>query len=167
MMKKAMFAAILVALPAGSIAQDGNWGYYEPGDGTMQAGIAGDNGAQLIIKCDRTGQRRVYAVIVSPTAVAAAKGASGYESRDVTLRFDDRAPVDDQWRFNDKFAMAMDDRNLRAMTRFGGHLADAKTLNVILKPYQKAPVQLSFDVTGARPALQRVYEACKDEIPFN
>lgn len=165
-MKKAIFAAAVAALPAGAIAQDGNWGYYEPGDGTMQAGVAGANGAQLILKCDKPGKRKVYAVVVSPTAVAAAKGASGYESRDVRLTFDSRPPVDDQWRFNDTFAMAMDDTNLRAMSRFGQNLADAQKLEVILKPYQKAQVQLSFDVTGARAAMERVYEACKDELPF-
>ena len=166
-MKKVLIGTVLAVLPVGAIAEGGNWGYYEPGDGTMQAGIAGSNGSQLIFKCDRAGKRRVYAVIVSPTALAAAKGASGYESRDVTLRFDDRPPIEDQWRFNDKFAMAMDDRNLRAMTRFGGNLADAQKLDVILKPFQKAPVQLSFDVAGARPALERIYEACKDEMLFN
>ena len=165
-MKKVLLAAVAAVLPAGAIAQDGNWGYYEPGDGTMQAGIAGEGGSQLILKCDKPGKRRVYAVIVSPTAVAAAKGSSGFESRDVTLRFDDRPPVEDQWRFNDTFAMAMDDTNLRAMTRFGEKLADAQKLEAILKPYQKAQVQLSFDVTGARAAMERVYEACKDNVPF-
>jgi len=166
-MKKIMLAAALAALSTGAAAQDGNWGYFEPGDGTIQAGVAGANGSQLILKCDKPGKRKVYAVIVSPTAVAAAKGASGFESRDVRLAFDGTAPLDDQWRFNDKFAMAMDDTNLRAMTRFSEKMADAKKLEVILKPLQKAPVQLDFDVTGARGALTRVYESCKDQLPFD
>lgn len=168
-MKNLVIGSALAALSVGAIAQDGegSWGFYEPGDGTMQAGIAGENGSQLIFKCDKPGKRKVYAVVVSPTQVAAAKGAAGYESRDVTLRFDDRAPTDDQWRFNDKFAMAMDDTNLRTMSRFGQGIADAKKLMVILKPYQKAQVQLSFDVAGARQAMERVYAACKDEAPFS
>ena len=165
-MKKIMFAAILVALPAGSMAQDGNWGYYEPGDGTLQAGIAGENGSQLILKCDKTGKDRVYAVIAVNTELAPAKGASGFESRDVRLTYDGGSPVDDQWRFNDKFAMAMNDHSVRAMARFGQKLADAQKLDVLLRPFRKAPVRVSFDVTGARAAMERVFEACRDELPF-
>ena len=165
-MKKWVWVAACAALPAVAAAQEGNWGYFEPGDGTMQAGIAGDNGAQLILKCDKKGKDKVYAVIAVGTELAPAKGASQFESRDVLLTYDGGAPADDQWRFNDKFAMAMNDHNVRAMDRFGDKLAEAEKLDVILKPFRKAPVQLSFDVTGAKGAMERVYKTCGDEVPF-
>jgi len=165
-MKKSMLIAACAALPAVAAAQEGNWGYYEPGDGTMQAGVAGDNGSQLILKCDKKGKDKVYAVIAVGTELAPAKGASQFESRDVLLTYDGGSPGDDQWRFNDKFAMAMNDHNVRAMDRFGGKLAGAQKLDVILKPFRKAPVQLSFDVTGAKTAMERVYAACDDQAPF-
>ena len=165
-MKKWVWVAACAALPAVAAAQEGNWGYFEPGDGTMQAGIAGDNGAQLILKCDKPGEDKVYAVIAVGTELAPAKGASEFESREVRLTYDGGSPDDDQWRFNDKFAMAMNDHNVRAMDRFGDKLAEAEKLDVILKPFRKAPVQLSFDVTGAKGAMERVYKTCGDEVPF-
>lgn len=165
-MHKLIFGATLVAIPVGAFPQDGNWGYYEPGDGTMQAGIAGGNGAQLILKCDKKGKDKVYAVIAVGTELAPAKGAAQFESRDVLLTYDGGSPADDQWRFNDRFAMAMNDHSVRAMDRFGGKLATAGKLDVILKPFRKAPVQVSFDVTGAKGALERVYAACGDTAAF-
>ena len=93
-MKKLGLIAACAALPAAAAAQDGHWGYYEPGDGTMH------------------------------------------------------------------------DHNVRAMDRFGDKLAEAEKLDVILKPFRKAPVQLSFDVTGAKGAIERVYKACGDEAKF-
>ena len=38
-MNKWLFALAAGALPVTAAAQEGNWGYFEPGDGTMQAGI--------------------------------------------------------------------------------------------------------------------------------
>ena len=105
-------------------------------------------------------------MIAVGTELAPAKGASQFESRDVLLTYDGGSPDDDQWRFNDKFAMAMNDHNVRAMDRFGDKLAEAEKLDVILKPFRKAPVQLSFDVTGAKGAMERVYKTCGDEVPF-
>ena len=57
-MHKLIFGATLVAIPVGAIAQDGKWGYYEPGDGTMQAGIAAPS----------AWSRDRYALGLSPTS---------------------------------------------------------------------------------------------------
>ena len=165
-MNRMAIAIALAAGPAAAVAQEGSWGYFEPGDGTLQAGIAAADGSQLILKCDKKGKDKVYAVIAVGTELAPAKGASEFESREVMLTYDGGSPADDQWRFNDKFAMAMNDHNVRAMDRFGAKLAAAEKLDVILKPFRKAPVQLSFDVTGANAAMERVYAACGDEVPF-
>lgn len=167
-MMKCAVGLALVALSTGVSAQDTNWGFFEPDGGTMQAGIAGENGSQLILKCDKTGKHRVYAVVVATRQLAAARGASGYESGKVTLTFDGKAPMIDDWRFNDKFAMAMDDQNLRAMSRFGERLADAKTLELIFEPRNMAAaIAVEFEVSGAREAMNLVYESCKDTIPFD
>ena len=156
----------LAAVSGAALGQDSAWGFYEPGDGTMQAGVQGSNGTQLILKCDAPGKRKVYAVVVAPTQLAPAKGASQFENRPVTLVFDSGAPVKDTWRFNDKFAMAMNDVNLRTMSRFAEKLGAASKMEVTLEPFRQSPVHTSFEVTGAADAMARVYESCKDENPL-
>lgn len=155
------------AISAPAVAQEPVWQFYEPEGSTLQAAVQAADGSQLILKCDEPGKRKVYAVVAVPTQLAVARGAVGYESRPVTLTFDDTAPIKDQWRFNDKFAVAMNEVNLRTMTKFAQKLAGASKLNVILEPFQLSPYQTTFDVTGATDALARVYESCKDENPVD
>jgi hypothetical protein len=165
-MRYLMIGAALAAVSGAGLAQESGWGYYEPEGGTMQAGVQGSNGTQLILKCDEPGKRKVYAVVVAPTQLAPAKGASQFENRPVTLAFDGGAPVKDTWRFNDKFAAAMDDVNLRTMSRFAEKLGGASKLTVSLEPFRQSPVHTSFDVAGAADAIARVYESCQDENPL-
>jgi hypothetical protein len=75
---------------------------------------------------------------------------------------DDKSPWDDNWRFNDKFAMAVDKGNTRSLTRLLEQLADAKTVEVRLKPIEHAVYNTSFKVAGAREAIAKVYADCKD-----
>ena len=157
----------LAAISAPAAAQDSVWQFYEPEGSTLQAAVLAADGSQLILKCDKPGKRKVYAVVAVPTQLAPAKGAAGYESRPVTLTFDNNAPVKDQWRFNDKFAVAMNEVNLRTMTKFAEKLAGASKLNVIMEPFELSPYLTTFDVTGATDALAKVYESCKDESPVS
>src|SRR5690606_41556146 len=49
-----------VAIAAGASAQNAgsNWAYFEPEDGPMQAGVVNAKGEQLILKCDKPGNKR-------------------------------------------------------------------------------------------------------------
>ena len=165
-MKSIAFGIILTAAAIPASAQDSAWGYYQPGDGTLQAGVNGTRESQLILKCVKQGKHRVYAVIVAPNQIAPPAAGAKYTTGEVALEYDGKAPVTDQWRFNGVFAMAMDLNNVATMTRFGQKLADANKLAVTLKPFRLAPILLEFNVAGAREAMQRVYKACRDEPPF-
>ena len=166
-MRHLWIGVALATVSGMAAAQDSAWGYFEGEGGLTQAGVAGTNRAQLILKCDKAGTRKVYAVIVAPTQLAPPKGASQFETRPVSLIFDGGAPVGDTWRFNDKFAMAMDEVNLRTMSRFGEKLAGASQLQVTMEPFRQPPVLATFNVTGAKEAMQRVYESCKDDMPVS
>ena len=78
---------------------------------------------------------------------------------------DSAAPWDDNWRFNDKFAMAVDKGNDRSLTRLLAKLDGAKSLQVQLRPFKAAPVLIDFNVVGSHDAIAKVYESCKDDNP--
>ena len=89
-----------------------------------------------------------------------------FESRAVTLRMDSNAPWDDNWRFNDKFAMAVDQGNDRQLTRLLQKLQGAKTFDIHMKPVGKGEVHTTFNVAGAKDAIGKVYAGCKDTSPI-
>ena len=69
MMKKLLIGAALAACSASVLAQDGSWAYFEPEGAPLQAGVVAEDGAQLILKCDKPGKRSVYAVVVTNTSM--------------------------------------------------------------------------------------------------
>ena len=156
----------LVALSATATAEDSVWGFFNGDGGAMGAGVQAADGSQLLIKCDKTGKHQVFAVVVSPLNLAPPLPPNRYESDPVTLRMDDGAPWDDNWRFNDKFAMAVDQGNTRSLTRLLGKLQSAKTFDVHLKPVGKGEVHTTFNVAGAKDAIDKVYAGCKDDNPL-
>lgn len=158
--------AALAALSVGVAAQDSVWGFFTGANGAMGAGVQAPDGAQLLIKCDKPGKHSVFAVVVSPLNLAPPLPSNRFESDPVTVRMDDTAPWDDNWRFNDKFAMAVDQGNTRSLTRFLEKLQDAKTFDVHLKPVGKGEVHTTFSVAGAKEAIDKVYAGCKDENPI-
>ena len=161
-----LYGIVLAAVSASAGAQDSAWGYFDAGAGPASgAGVQASDGAQLLIKCDKPGKHNVFAVVVSPLNIAAPLPANKFESGPVTLRMDAAAPWEDNWRFNDKFAMAVDQGNTRSLTRLLEKLQAAKTFDVVLKPVGKGEVRTSFNVAGAHDAIARVYEACKDDNP--
>jgi len=129
------------------------------------AGLRPGPGSQLILKCDKPGKHKVFAVIVTNTNLAAPMSDDQFESYPVTIRMDENSPWDDNWRFNDKFAMAVDQGNTRSLTRLLEKLDDASKMEVRLKPLKRSPTIIEFDVAGAADAIGKVYASCKDESP--
>jgi phosphoribosylformylglycinamidine (FGAM) synthase-like amidotransferase family enzyme len=169
-MKTIIMGAMLAAGSAAAMAQDApaetRWGFYEPEGGTMQAGVVAADGAQMILKCDKPGKRSVYAVIATNTNLARALPDDRFESFPVTVRLDEESPWEDNWRFNDKFAMAVDKGNTRSLTRLLEKLHKADKIELRFKPNNGKQTIVEFETTGAQDAIERVYASCKDEIPY-
>ena len=157
---------VLATIATAAAAQDSKWGFYEPGDGTMQAGVVATSGEQLIVKCDKPGKRSVLAVVVSNVSIAPPLPDNRWQTRPVTVRIDQDPPFDAAWRYNDKFAMAVDQGNTRSLTRLLEQLADAKTVDVRLKPIEHSQYNTTFNVAGAREAIAKVYSDCGDTNPL-
>jgi hypothetical protein len=165
-MRYGVLGVALVFLSAAAVAQQSAWGYFDAGAGpTSGAGVQAKDGSQLLIKCDKAGKHQVYVVIAATSNLAAPLPENRFESRTVTLRMDGNAPWDDNWRFNDKFAMAVDKGNDRSLTRLLAKLDGAKTLQVQLRPFKAAAVLIDFDVAGSHDAIARVYQSCQDDNP--
>jgi len=160
-----MVGVALAALSAGATAQQSAWGYFGSPGGETGAGVQAADGSQLILKCEKPGTHEVYAVVAARTNLAAPLPENRFESRTVTLRMDTNAPWDDNWRFNDKFAMAVDKGNDRSLTRLLAKLDKASTLQVQLRPFKAAPVLIDFNVAGAHDAIAKVYKDCGDTSP--
>lgn len=164
-MRYLMVGLALGALSAAAMAQESAWGFFGGPGMASGAGVQSSDGSQLLIKCDKPGKHSVFAVVVSALNLAPPLPPGRYESDPVSLRMDDAAPWDDNWRFNDKFAMAVDKGNDRSLTRLIAKLDGAKALQVQLRPFKLTPVLINFNVAGAHDAIARVYEACKDDNP--
>jgi len=161
-----MLGGALAALSVAAAAQDSAWGFFGGPGMASGAGVQASDGSQLLIKCDKPGKRQVFAVVVATTNQARPLPSNQYESFPVTLRMDDHAAWDDNWRFNDKFAMAVDQGNTRSLSRLLEQLADAKTVDVRLKPIEHSIYNTSFNVAGAREAIAKVYADCGDKNPL-
>jgi hypothetical protein len=166
-MRYLVFGVALAALAAVSAtAADSAWGFFNTPTGGNGAGVQATDGSQLLIKCDKPGKHSVFAVVVSPLNIAPPLAPGRYESDPVALRMDDAAPWDDNWRFNDKFAMAVDQGNTRSLTRFLEKLQGATTFDIRMKPVGKGEVHTNFAVAGAKDAIAKVYAGCKDDSPL-
>src|SRR4051812_4310843 len=160
-----MGAVALAAVPAMAQDQASVWGFFDANGGSG-AGVAGPGGNQLMIKCDKPGKKEVYAIIVSSTKeLGAASITTNPISRPIQFRFDGKPPVSDNWRFYPKSAAATGKTADRALPRFISSVAGAAKMDLILDTGLGAPVPMSFDVTGAGPAIKTVYDKCKDEMP--
>jgi hypothetical protein len=168
-MNRMLIGAALAAVSGAALAQDlpaTDWAYFEPEDGPLQAGVVAADGSQLILKCDKPGKRSVYAVVATNTSLAPPMSDDRYESHTVTLRMDENAPWNDNWRFNDRFAMAVDKGNTRALTRLLEKLRTADKVELRFKPNNGLQTIVNFGTAGAQDAIARVYAGCKDEVPY-
>lgn len=166
-MRNWILGASLAVLSTGALAQETDWKFYEPDDAPMQAIALSKDGSRLILKCDKPGKQKVFAVVVANSNLAAPMPDDQYESRPVTLRMDESAAWEDNWRVNDRFAMAVDQGNTRSLTRLLEKLAKADKVELRLKPIRRNPVVIEYETTGARNAIEMVYASCEDTIPFD
>ena len=128
--------------------------------------MVAEDGSQLILKCDKPGKRSVYAVVATRTSLVPPMSDDKYESHPVTLRMDENAPWEDNWRFNDRFAMAVDKGNERATTRLLEKLRTADQVEMRFKPNNGSLTVVRFATRGAEDAIARVYASCKDTVPY-
>ena len=167
-MRYSAIALALLAMAGTAVGQTPEWQFYQDDKAThglLLAFVQSADGSQLMLKCDRAGKGKVYAIIVSPQTLAPPF------SRDIVrrldLRFDDGAAREDRWRYRDKTAKALDKPGERTLSRFLEGLVDAKRLKVIMYPSdtQANPVITEFDVHDADRAIDEVYKSCKDQNP--
>jgi hypothetical protein len=87
--------------------------------------------------------------------------------RSAELRFDDKAPFEDRWRFYEKYVVAINKDGERSLTRLLSGMGDAQKLELRLYPERgkSKVVTLNFNVAGAKEAIAQVYESCKDTNP--
>jgi hypothetical protein len=166
-MYKRIFGLALAAASSAAVAQTSAWQFYQPEGGTLQAFVVSKGGEQFILKCDKPGKRKVFSVLVVNTNLVPPLPDDQFESGEVLVRFDQNAAWDDNWRFNDKFAMAVNQGNVRSLTRLLEKLDGASEMEVVLKPIQRSPTTASFNVAGSREAIEKVYASCKDELPLD
>ena len=160
-----MIGIALATVAAAASAQDAGskWAYFEPEGQPMQAGVQNAQGAQLILKCDKPGKKSVYAVVVTPERLVPPSRAPFVLPTEV--RFDENAPQEDRWTFYDNSAVALNSRGLMSLTRFMDGLPTASKVRLRMYVERGRNIEVSFDVAGAREAIARVYESCKDDVP--
>jgi hypothetical protein len=169
-MRYVVMGIALAATCGAALAQNdapSSWGFFEAPDGSYGAGVQASNGAQMILKCDKPGKRSVYAVVVTPHALVPPTASAPFQMRPVELRFDARSPVDERWRFYERSAVAIDQTQTKALTRFLTGLASAQAVRVRMNPERGRYVEENFEVAGASDAIAKVYELCGDDSPVS
>ena len=169
-MKYFVAAISLAALATAAGAQDplttptSAWQFFTNAGGQTGASVRAADGSQLILKCDKPGQREVHAIVLSSTQKLGYPNTRPV-SRPITFQFDGTAPKTENWGFFESHAIAQGkDRNDRSLARFVGRLGDAKQVDMRLQT-ELGDVDMTFNVAGAGDAITRVYETCKDRVP--
>lgn len=160
-----VLGAVAAVLSAGATAADSSWGYFQDGT-SFGAGVQASDGSQLILKCDKPGKHSVLAVVVAQRNLAPPLPASKFQSQPVEVRMDAAAPYKDDWRANANFAMAVDQGNVRSLTRLLEKLDPAGKMELVLRPISSTPTTIDFPVAGAHDAIAKVYDTCKDDSPL-
>lgn len=162
MRTKILAGAALLACASVSQAQGTSaWGYFETDGAPLQAGLVSPDGGQLILKCDEPGDGSVFAVIVAPQRLRPSTNRP--QVRSLWLQFDGGSREEFRWRYYEQSVMALNtsrDRNLEPFLR---EIVEADTLNVRFDPADGQPFAINFTVTGARDAIDRVFESCEDD----
>lgn len=155
--------ALLAAAPAAA-QQGGNWGYFEA-NGGFGVGVQSPDGNQLMLKCDKPGKGEVYAAVATKISMVAP--ARSFVIRPVKFRFDDRPPFEDRWRFYTNTAAAVDKGTERSLTHFMLDLPKSRTVDLMLywDSRNPIPLELKFNVDGAKAAIDQVFAKCQDTVP--
>lgn len=168
-MRYLILAAAALASSALAGEATPGWQFYQDDkatNGLLLAFVQSEDGSQLLLKCDKPGKRKVYAIIVSQKELAPPSNRDIV--RKVMLRFDDGASREDRWRYREKTAKAIDAPGEQTLARFLEQLVDAKRLDVILYPSDThdPPITTDFDVHDAAQAVDEVFKSCKDKNPL-
>lgn len=162
MRMKVMAAALMLAAGSAAHGQGASqWGYFEADGAPLQAGLVSPEGGQLILKCDERGEGSVFAVIVSPERLRPSTRRP--QVRSLWLQFDNGSRDEFRWRYYEQSVMALNTRRDRNLEPFLRELVEADRLSVRFDPDGTPPFNISFTVTGARAAIDRVFESCEDE----
>lgn len=171
-MKHSLVAVLAATVSTVAVAQDqpaaqapaSAWQNFEQESGSSGAIVKAADGSQLVVKCDKPGRREVHAMILSGDKRLAVPNDRPI-SRPIRFQFDNDSPTTENWRFYEKRAEALGRTGDRALARFIADLRNASTLRLRLDTGIGPEVEMSFDVAGAREAVTRVYEACRDSAP--
>lgn len=162
MRTKIVAGAALLACASVTQAQGTSaWGYFEEEGAPLQAGVVSPDGGQLILKCDEPGDGSVFAVIVAPQRLRPSTNRP--QVRALWLQFDGGNREEVRWRYYEQSVMALNTRRDRNLEPFLREMVDADTLNVRFDPADGQPFAINFTVTGARDAIDRVFESCEDD----
>lgn len=160
----AMGLAVLAALPVAAQAANSAWGTFAAG-GSAGVGVVGSEGAQLMIKCDKAGEKSVYAIVTTRGTLVPPSERPVLHP--VKIRFDGKPPVDDRWRFVGNTAAAVNAGNEASLTRFLGGLNNAESLELefYADPARRTPTTVKFGVAGAKDAIAQAFSTCHDHQP--
>lgn len=162
MQTKVLLATALAACAAAAQAQGNSaWAYFQPEGAPLQAGVVSPDGGQLILKCDEPGRGSVFAVIVSSERLR--PSTTRPQVRSLWLRFDDGNREEVRWRYHEQSVLALNTRRDRNLEPFLRELVNADKLEVRFDPDGIPPFNITFTVTGARDAIDRVFESWEDE----
>ncbi|WAT16684.1 hypothetical protein OZN62_06935 [Aurantiacibacter sp. MUD11] len=162
-MRTKLIAGIAIAACAGVAQAQGasQWGYFEADGQPLQAGVVSPDGGQLILKCDDTGEGSVFAVIVSPQRLR--PSTTRPQVRALWLQFDGGNREEVRWRYYETSVTALNTRRDQTLEPFLRDMVEADQLTVRFDPADSQPFSINFTVTGAREAIDRVFESCEDE----
>lgn len=167
-MKYAVLALATAAASSAALAQApaaATWEFFEADGGRNGASLKAPDGSQLVLKCDKPGRREVHAIFLAGGEDKLAAPSQRPVSRPITFQFDGGAPRTENWSFYERYAMAQGKTADRALARFVAGLRGATKVNLRLDTGISSDVVMNFDVAGARDAVAKVYDLCKDSQP--
>lgn len=120
----------------------------------------GEGSSFIALACNRPGRGEVFVHVESGDYLGG-RGTS-YAVRRITYRFDDRAPIEGTWRYDSTFARSPG----RQVAPFLMGMSNSTRVAFRLVRYDGRTVDVTFDVRGAREAIDRIYAACGDRNPL-
>ncbi|MDQ8755417.1 hypothetical protein RCO27_04170 [Sphingosinicella sp. LHD-64] len=117
--------------------------------------VLNDNRNQLIVACDPTRYRGMRVMLRFPSWFDRGNIFSGV--RPFTYRFDANPPRRFNWHIQDDTATLTGRRKVESFVQW---LSSSERLVIRARDVEERPVDLSFRIAGAAPALAQVREAC-------
>lgn len=117
--------------------------------------------SSLAVKCDSPGPDSVYVHFIADEYL----GEGRYRRRDATHRFGDATPVTQNWNYDGRGAILIDDR---AVDQFNGEMLSAERLALRATTFEFRQVTALFSLTpeDTTEAMRRVYSGCNDSLPL-